>query len=164
MKVYVSDDGLTSCPSCLQHIAVAPNLSETTCRFCGTLLTVALKGPVGRGAMGVLSSSRSGKIAAALAGLGLTLTVGCTEPEPDEPIEKEDITNHEEMMDYGTFPNNGWEEPDSGGGDIDAEVVHNHEEMMDYGTFPNNNFEPEPDASHQADASDVDADLDVADE
>ncbi len=120
-KVYVSDDRLTSCPSCLNHIRVAPKLTETVCPFCEVSLTVAVRGTAGSGALGVLSASRSGKVAAALAGLGLTMTVACGDPDPVEE------------------PDAGFnvEEGDADGDDVDEHYVPNQEEMMDYGDFPN---------------------------
>lgn len=72
MKVKVTRHGLTSCPSCLSHIEVGESLQEVECPFCGARLRDAVREVTGGKAMELLRSSRSGLVAAALAGLAFT--------------------------------------------------------------------------------------------
>lgn len=67
-KIRVSQQGLTRCPSCKAHIAVAPALKETTCPFCATSLLDALAAPP-RAMERILGSGKSALIAASLLGM-----------------------------------------------------------------------------------------------
>jgi hypothetical protein len=73
----ISREGLARCPSCLTHVAVAPQVSSTVCPFCGG----SFASPSAGGARAASSA-----LVAAL-GLGLALT-GCGpkgEPAPTDP-------------------------------------------------------------------------------
>lgn len=98
-KVRVTRQGLTSCPSCLSHIEVASELSEVQCPFCGEQLVAAVWGDVGSGTMRVLRNSRSGLVAAALAGLAFT---ACGDPEPKDPVDTGAEVNDVGETDMGT--------------------------------------------------------------
>ena len=91
-KVRVTRQGLTSCPSCLSHIEVASELDEVQCPFCGEQLVAAVWGDVGSGTMRMLRNSRSGLVAAALAGLAFT---ACGETEPKDPTDTGSQVNNE---------------------------------------------------------------------
>ena len=91
--IYVSKNGFASCPSCLSHIRLDADRDETVCPFCEEKLTVAAhSAQIGGGAMGILRNSRSGILAAALAGAGLSLTMACGDPDPDsEQVAQADV-------------------------------------------------------------------------
>lgn len=71
VKIKVSRQGLTRCPSCKAHIQVATPLKDTICPFCQTNLAEALasrapqQGPLSR----LMGSGRSAVIAASLLGV-----------------------------------------------------------------------------------------------
>ncbi len=124
-KIYVSKSGFASCPSCLNHIRFDSTPEETVCPFCEESLTVSVQtSEQGSRVLETLKKSRSGMVAAALAGAGLTLTVACAEPDPTD-------TN-----------DNQWELGEDAGGDAEGDVeVDVYEEYnniyADYGDFPN---------------------------
>lgn len=81
--IKVSRQGLTHCPSCQNHIRIASDVRETLCPFCQVTLTVSLaerSGLVGK-TRGMLTSGRSGLLAASL--LGMTMVAGCSGEEED---------------------------------------------------------------------------------
>ena len=71
VKIKVSRQGLTRCPSCKAHIQVATPLADTVCPFCQSALAQALaaddadSGPLAR----LMGTSRSAVIAASLLGV-----------------------------------------------------------------------------------------------
>lgn len=141
-KIYVSQNGLASCPGCLNHIRLEPTPGQTVCPFCGETLHVAARAPEqGQGALKSLQKSRSGLVATALAGAGLSLTLACTEPEPDDDNDNQwslsedagddsdadgdvDVEEYEEeeniYADYGDYPNDFNGDPNTNSGDVDA--------------------------------------------
>ena len=72
-RIKVTRQGLTSCPSCSAHIKLAASVSETTCPFCNTALSVTASGNTSS-LLGSLASSvmagRSSLIVASLLSLG----------------------------------------------------------------------------------------------
>ena len=124
-KIYVSQNGLASCPSCLNHIRFDSTPDKTVCPFCEESLVVAAQSrEQGGNALSTLKKSRSGMVAAALAGAGLTLTVACVEPDP------------------GDTNDNNWELEEDAGQDAEDDVEANYYENYtnqnaDYGDFPN---------------------------
>ncbi len=136
-KIFVSKNGFASCPSCLSHIRLDADRDETVCPFCEEKLTVAARrAPSDAGAFRILRHSRSGLMAAALAGAGLSLTVACGDPEPTEG-------------DVGTDTSwsTGEQDADSSE-DVDYQYNPGEEPIMDYGDFPNDEMnigeEPSP--------------------
>ncbi len=124
--IKVSRDGLTTCPSCLSHIRIAANLTETTCPFCQTELVaqVAKSSIFGAGMHKALSASRSGLLVASL--LGTTTVIGCTEPPNDEP----DMTVEQDMADDVTpVPEYGVEPPEM---DMAPDMIN----VAEYGVEP----------------------------
>lgn len=106
-KVRVSRNGLTTCPSCLSHIRVATEFSETECPFCQANLVVEVtKSSIfGAGMQKALSASKSGLLVASL--LGTTTVIGCTEPPTDDPdmtIEQDMAPEPDPVQDYGVEP------------------------------------------------------------
>lgn len=136
ITIYVSKNGLASCPSCLNHIHLDDDFDETVCPFCEEKLSIAARTSDGKGAFNLLRNSRSGLLAGALATAGLSLAVGCGEPDPDpEPKENDPNWSPTEQSDAG------------GEGDDTLNYEQNpHEEYIaDYGGFPddyNYNYEP----------------------
>jgi hypothetical protein len=72
-RIKVTRHGLTNCPSCSAHIKLASVVTETTCPFCNTALSVAASGNAS-GLLRSLASSvmagRSSLIVASLLSLG----------------------------------------------------------------------------------------------
>lgn len=129
--IYVSREGYASCPACLNHVRVDVEADETVCPFCDEQLAVAARNnstSEGSGALEALKSSRTGAVASALAGAGLSLTVACVDPEPGD----------EE-------PDAGWNVGEDAGDDSDDSGVNFQEEdtnggvVADYGDFPEEN-------------------------
>lgn len=149
--IYVSTEGYASCPACLNHVQVDVEEDQTVCPFCDEKLTVAAKNnrsSEGSGALETLKSSRSGMVASALAGAGLSLTVACVEPDPGDGTDAgwnveedagEDAVNFQEedtnggvTQDYGAFPeDNHNAEPRDAGSDVEGDVEENDEEDED---------------------------------
>lgn len=156
--IYVSKQGLASCPSCLNHIRLDADRDETICPFCEETLQVAARSSgVGSGAIDFLRNSRSGIVASALAGAGLTLTVACGDPDPD-PVEEDDAgwspteqdagsdagddvedveynyTNYENIQqDYGDFANEGGNVPQPIDVGVEEDVAEDTEDTGDGG-------------------------------
>ncbi len=110
-KVKVTRAGFTSCPSCLSHIRVESELKDVECPFCGEALVIALEQPTGQSTMAVIRQSRSGLVAAALAGLVFTAPAACSdgddvEPEyVDEPINNQDYGSANNLNNFNNFNN-----------------------------------------------------------
>lgn len=139
--IHVSDKGLASCPACLNHIRLDDERGETVCPFCDETLQIAAREQdEGGQALDVLRSSRSGLLASALVGAGLSLTVACADPDPGD----------------GDNSESGWDVGEDAGDDVNYEEGPNHNNMVaDYGGYPGggpNDEEPsnqqEPDAGH----------------
>jgi len=89
-RIVMTEQGLTVCPSCMNHIELEPTaLSSVTCPFCGEGLMAARRadGDVfGKGVSNVLRSSRSTALAAMLgASLSMAACTGTSGPQP-EPV------------------------------------------------------------------------------
>ncbi len=98
-RVYVSPDGLASCPQCLSHVRVEDEIDETVCPFCDNSFHLHHGvTEVGSSASTLLRNSRTGIMIAAFAGAGLTMTVACGEEEDDEPDPAVNL-----HADYGGF-------------------------------------------------------------
>jgi len=80
-KIRVSRQGLTRCPSCKAHIAIAPVLAQTACPFCDSVLAEAL-GTTGNAMDRILGSGRSALIAASL--LGMPALGACGDDTDDD--------------------------------------------------------------------------------
>ncbi len=109
-KILVTSQGFASCPSCLTHVRVEDDLQEVCCPFCDKTFSVH-HGPdeAGTDAFKALRHSRTGVLAAALAGAGLTLTVACSDDPGPDPVDP-----YNNIQDYNGFPNQhyNYEEPD----------------------------------------------------
>lgn len=143
--IYVSKKGYASCPACLNHIRLDADREETVCPFCEETLQVAAAASTeGSRTLEVLRNSRSGLVASALLGAGLSLSVACS--DADDPD-----TGEEDA---------GWSVGEDAGGEDDAgpnfqEQDADHNIVQDYGGFPNDyNYgeEPYPDAGMDEDA------------
>ncbi len=112
IKVKVTRAGFTSCPSCLSHIRVESELNDVECPFCGEALAISIQQPVGQATMSVLRKSRSGLVAAALAG-GL-MFAACSDEDPDKTnnanntvdMEPDFVEEPINNQDYAGGPNN----------------------------------------------------------
>ncbi len=135
--IYVSKRGYASCPACLNHIKLDPKREETTCPFCDEALTLAAAASTeGSRTMEVLRNSRSGLVASALLGAGLSLSVACSDADDPDTGEEDAGWNVEE--DAG--------DDDAGTNFQEQDADHNI--MQDYGDFPNDfNYGEEPNAT-----------------
>ena len=72
-RIKVTRHGLTTCPSCTSHIRVAAVLSETSCPFCGTALSVSAvedKGGLLQSLTSSIIAGRSSLLVASLLSMG----------------------------------------------------------------------------------------------
>lgn len=150
-KIFVSKEGYASCPACLNHVRLDTDREKTVCPFCDEKLLVAAKADTeGSRTLDVLRSSRSGLVASALVGAGLSLSVACTEPTPDDNDGQDAGWNVDEDAAGG----------DTDGDDAEFEDVNNPDPIQqDYGDFANDEFnynpnDSEPDAGQDADVED----------
>ena len=107
--LFISRKGLLSCPSCLQHIELNQSIEQTQCPFCKIPLSESSKStkPLGVHSLKTLAKSRS---AAALAALGLTMTVGCELPWSSSQEELVEYDDHAPEPEYGGFGVEGYDE------------------------------------------------------
>lgn len=166
--IYVSKSGFASCPSCLSHIRLDVERDETVCPFCEEELTIAARAAKpGFGAMKLLKGSRSGLLAAALAGAGLSLTMACGDPDdPDpDPVEQDVGTQagfNTGEGDAGSSASSDAGNADPSGDDVEYEDVYEEPiPVQDYGMFPNDYPNEEPNMWEEPPPEDVGVEEDV---
>lgn len=95
------------------------------CPFCGEALAISIQGPIGQATMSVLRKSRSGLVAAALAG-GLMFTA-CGDEDPDKKPNNVETNN-----------------TNNTNVDMEPDFVEENPNNQDYAGGPINNFNNDP--------------------